>query len=98
MGIGSIGRARPGLLALAAAGALLVAACSNGGSSASAQGGGSSDTGGGAAIGTAKVDGVGTVLDTAKGLTLYYNTQEANGKIVCTGSCADAWPPMMVSG
>jgi predicted lipoprotein with Yx(FWY)xxD motif len=44
------------------------------------------------------VSGVGTVLDTAKGLTLYYNTREQGGKIVCTGSCAQTWPPFPAPG
>jgi predicted lipoprotein with Yx(FWY)xxD motif len=99
MRLGSSGRGRLTVLAALAAGALLLAACNNGGSTASAQGGDSSgSTSSGSAVGTATVDGVGTVLDTSKGLTLYYNTQEAGGKIVCTGSCAQAWPPMTVTG
>ncbi|MBI3647148.1 MAG: hypothetical protein HY240_00045 [Actinobacteria bacterium] len=48
-------------------------------------------------VGTDKVKQLGTVLD-AQGLTLYHNTQETNGKIVCTGSCASTWPPVAVTG
>ncbi|HZP89556.1 MAG TPA: hypothetical protein VFC04_01010 [Actinomycetota bacterium] len=80
------------------AAALVLAACSHGATATSGSGG---STGGGPAamtIGTQQVKGVGTVLDTAEGLTLYHNTQETGGKIVCTGSCASAWPPVLVSG
>ncbi len=42
--------------------------------------------------------GLGSVLDTSNGLTLYHNTRESNGTIVCTGACAQEWPPVTVSG
>jgi predicted lipoprotein with Yx(FWY)xxD motif len=76
--------------------ALLLAACSSGNSAYAY--GGSSSSGSATAIGTDQVAGVGTVLDNAQGLTLYYNTREAGGTIVCTGSCATAWPPVIVTG
>lgn len=84
--------------AAVAALALVLAACSHGATASSGSGG---PTGGGSAaltIGTQQVKGIGTVLDTAEGLTLYHNTQETGGKIVCTGSCASTWPPVLVSG
>ena len=37
---------------------------------------------------TASVDGVGTVLVDSSGDALYSPSQEANGMIQCTGSCA----------
>jgi predicted lipoprotein with Yx(FWY)xxD motif len=49
-------------------------------------------------IATDQVKGLGTVLDTSAGLTLYHNTQESHGMIVCTGACAGTWPPLLVSG
>jgi predicted lipoprotein with Yx(FWY)xxD motif len=49
-------------------------------------------------IGTDRVTGLGSVLDTSSGLTLYHNTRESNGAIVCTGACAQEWPPVTVSG
>jgi predicted lipoprotein with Yx(FWY)xxD motif len=38
----------------------------------------------------------GTVLAGGKGLTLYYYTADkpGSGKSVCTGTCAQAWPPL----
>lgn len=49
-------------------------------------------------IGTDRVTGLGTVLDTSSGLTLYHNTRESNGTIVCTGACLQEWPAVTVSG
>ncbi|HEX9122893.1 MAG TPA: hypothetical protein VF984_05975 [Actinomycetota bacterium] len=90
-----MGRRYLSVLAVVAAGALLLAACSNGSSTTPSKSGGG---GQGLTLGTDSVNGIGTVLDTSKGLTLYYNTREAGGKIVCTGSCASVWPPMLVNG
>lgn len=47
-------------------------------------------------IGARSVPGVGTVLVDAKGFTLYDLASEASGKIVCTGSCASTWPPLLL--
>ena len=89
-----------GLAAVAAAG--LIAACGSAGT-----GGGSGAGGTGAAQGAAashntvisvrKVPGVGTVLVDRSGKTLYSPQQEANGKIVCTGSCLSFWFPVRVA-
>jgi predicted lipoprotein with Yx(FWY)xxD motif len=40
---------------------------------------------------------VGTVLTGPNGHTLYRLATETNGQIECTGSCAQAWPPLTVS-
>jgi predicted lipoprotein with Yx(FWY)xxD motif len=48
-------------------------------------------------VSTAKVPGVGTVLTTASGLTLYRFTEDKPGKSVCTGACAKIWPPLLAS-
>ena len=32
----------------------------------------------------------------SKNVTLYHNTQENSGQIVCTGQCASAWPPLLL--
>lgn len=39
---------------------------------------------------------LGTILVDAQGMTLYHLTTETNGRIVCTGSCARAWPPLLM--
>ncbi|HET9847253.1 MAG TPA: hypothetical protein VFR68_01700 [Candidatus Dormibacteraeota bacterium] len=41
--------------------------------------------------------GLGAVLTTAQGRTLYYFVPERGGQIVCTGQCAGAWPPAFTS-
>jgi predicted lipoprotein with Yx(FWY)xxD motif len=39
-----------------------------------------------------------TILTTAQGLTLYYRTTDRPPTTVCSGGCASAWPPLLVSG
>jgi predicted lipoprotein with Yx(FWY)xxD motif len=46
----------------------------------------------------ARISGLGTVLTTSGGLTLYHYTDEHRGKIDCTGACATLWPPLLVKG
>ncbi len=41
--------------------------------------------------------GVGTVLTTASGLTLYRFTEDKPGTSTCTGACAKIWPPLLAS-
>jgi predicted lipoprotein with Yx(FWY)xxD motif len=50
------------------------------------------------AVQTERVSGIGAVLANGTGLTMYYNTREKGGKIVCTGSCVSTWPPVVVTG
>jgi predicted lipoprotein with Yx(FWY)xxD motif len=51
-----------------------------------------------ATLGTQTISGIGTVLTTSDGLTLYALPAEKGGNIQCTGSCATAWPPLLVTG
>jgi predicted lipoprotein with Yx(FWY)xxD motif len=46
----------------------------------------------------ARIAGLGTVLTTSGGLTLYHYTDEHGGKIDCKGACATLWPPLLVKG
>ena len=39
-----------------------------------------------------------TILTNAQGMTLYYRTSDAPPTTVCSGGCASAWPPLIVSG
>ena len=39
-----------------------------------------------------------TILITAQGRTLYYRTSDVPPSTVCSGGCAGAWPPLVVSG
>ncbi len=85
-------KSRSGVAAVAIA-ALLLAACGNGSSAAS-----SSPVPKAGTIGTDHVSGLGAVLDDSAGLTLYHLTTENGGTIRCTGSCAETWPPVIVTG
>ena len=83
----------PGLAAAAAAG--LLAACGSAGSHAAGSGQahppGASH---GVVVSARKLPGVGTVLVTRSGKTIYSPQQEAHGKILCTGSCLSFWFPV----
>jgi predicted lipoprotein with Yx(FWY)xxD motif len=39
-----------------------------------------------------------TILTNTKGMTLYYRTTDVPPSTVCSGGCASAWPPLLVSG
>jgi predicted lipoprotein with Yx(FWY)xxD motif len=90
-GLGSVGL-------VAVAGALILSACANNGDSNSASGGGNGSSGssGSVTISSKSVSGVGDVLVDSNGMTLYYLKTETTGKIMCTGSCATAWPPLLL--
>ncbi len=48
---------------------------------------------------TATVKGTSqTILTNAQGMTLYYRTSDVPPSTVCSGGCASAWPPLVVSG
>jgi predicted lipoprotein with Yx(FWY)xxD motif len=47
-------------------------------------------------VATGSASGVGTVLVDGAGLTLYELETEANGQIMCTGTCRSAWPPLLL--
>jgi predicted lipoprotein with Yx(FWY)xxD motif len=45
------------------------------------------------------VDGTSvTILTNAQGLTLYFRTSDVPPSKVCSGGCAGAWPPLVMSG
>jgi predicted lipoprotein with Yx(FWY)xxD motif len=47
-------------------------------------------------IQTASNPTLGTILVNAQGMTLYYLTSEAGGKIKCSGQCLNFWPPLLL--
>ena len=44
------------------------------------------------------MSGVGKVLVDGNGMTLYTLGTESSGTIKCTGSCAQSWPPVLLTG
>jgi predicted lipoprotein with Yx(FWY)xxD motif len=53
---------------------------------------------GGETVAVSDMGGAGTVLVDSRGNALYSPEQEANGKILCTGSCESEWMPLTASG
>ncbi|MBP0456828.1 COG4315 family predicted lipoprotein [Streptomyces montanisoli] len=50
-----------------------------------------------ATIMTSKVPGLGEILVDSKGHTLYMFAKDTTDKSMCTGACAKAWPPAIVT-
>ncbi len=76
---------------------------SNGGGGKYGHGGGTTPTANtsGTVIKSASVTVNGTpksILTNAQGMTLYYRTSDAPPSTVCSGGCASAWPPLVMSG
>ena len=82
--------------ALCFAALTLLAACAK--STTPSSGGNGSPTAGATSvtIATASIPGVGKALVDSRGFTLYYLKTESPGKIMCTGSCAASWPPVLL--
>jgi len=80
----------------ATAAALLLVACANTATSNSGSGGGSPAAASSPTVSSSTVSGVGTVLVDSNGMTLYYYKQDSGGTSSCTGSCATAWPPLVL--
>ena len=96
-GIGgpAIGTVLPGLAATAAA--VLLAACGSAGTGSTGGGGGAARgpaASHGTVVSARRLPGVGTVLVSRSGKTLYSPQQEVHGKIMCTGSCLSFWFPV----
>jgi predicted lipoprotein with Yx(FWY)xxD motif len=89
---------------------LAATACgkSGGGGGSTTNGGGSTTSGGGptttaggsanATVSAENVGALGTVLVDSRGFTLYRLTGETASNIMCTGGCAQTWPPLEASG
>jgi predicted lipoprotein with Yx(FWY)xxD motif len=86
-------RALTASLALAAAGGL-IAACGSSSSSGASSGSATSHR---TVVSVKSLPGIGTVLVDSAGMTLYSPQQEADGKIMCTGSCLSFWFPVQVT-
>ena len=94
------------LAALAVAGAMVLAAC--GGSSTSSSSGsaagygaptaGSAGGSGAASVVGTKTGSLGTFLVDGKGRALYLWEADHGSTSTCTGACAQAWPPLTITG
>jgi len=82
--------------ALLALSALSIAACGGGGASASVAPPKSAD-GHAATLGTANT-GLGKILVDSHGRTLYLFGKDSGTTSLCTGACAQAWPPLKMTG
>ena len=79
--------------------AMTAAACgSSAQTTTSTTAGGGGGGGGGKALVNLTSNSMGKILTTKSGLTLYYDTADTPTKIVCTGGCATAWPPLLYTG
>jgi predicted lipoprotein with Yx(FWY)xxD motif len=76
--------------------AVAVSGC-GGTSSASSSSPRTTTSSSGTTVAVKHVDGVGNVLVDAKGDALYSPEQEANGMILCKGSCTSIWVPLTLS-
>jgi predicted lipoprotein with Yx(FWY)xxD motif len=94
-------RGRATSAAVLAAVALFVAACgssaSNSSSSGSAAAGSSSPATAKAMLRTAS-GSLGTYLTDGSGRALYLWVADSHGASVCSGACAQAWPPLLTKG
>jgi predicted lipoprotein with Yx(FWY)xxD motif len=84
------GRARARLLVLAACAACVCLAACGSGHPAQAQPGATPVW----QVRAGVVRGLGTILTDGRGFTLYIYQPDRQGPSVCTGVCADAWPPL----
>jgi|Tabmets5t2r1_1033131.scaffolds.fasta_scaffold00244_10 predicted lipoprotein with Yx(FWY)xxD motif len=80
--------------ALLAALFLVIAGCADDSSDDDSSAAGSSRT----AVSVEAIDGVGDVLVDSDGEALYTADQEADGRVLCTRSCADTWLPLTLPG
>jgi predicted lipoprotein with Yx(FWY)xxD motif len=82
-------------IAVAAGGGVL-AACGSTATGGSASGSHQGAASQGIVVSVRSLPGIGTVLVASSGRTLYSPQQEADGKILCTGSCLSFWFPVQV--
>jgi predicted lipoprotein with Yx(FWY)xxD motif len=89
-------------VAVAAAALVLTAACGGDDDTSTAPPADDAASGAGAAVGEAIAarsgdSALGEILVGEDGLTLYGFTNDTDGTSTCTGTCAEAWPPVLVS-
>jgi predicted lipoprotein with Yx(FWY)xxD motif len=87
-----------GMASLALLGLAVLALAASGCGGAASAGGSATTSSSGTTVAVKHVDGVGNVLVDSKGDALYSPDQEANGMILCKGSCTSIWVPLTLSG
>ena len=85
-----------GVLAMGAM-IVLISACGVNNQASSYEPAANKSTQGGFTISQRTIQGVGMVLVSQNGMTLYSPDQEANGHILCTSSCTHFWQPLLLS-
>jgi predicted lipoprotein with Yx(FWY)xxD motif len=88
-----------GFLSVGALGAAatLAAGCGGGGATAASPAPPKTSAGQAATVGVANT-GLGQVLVDSQGVTVYLFKADQGTKSACTGACAGAWPPLLVTG
>ena len=76
---------------------VLISACGVDRQASSYQPAANNSTQGGSTISQKTIQGVGTVLVSQTGMTLYSPEQEADGHILCTAACTRFWQPLLSS-
>jgi predicted lipoprotein with Yx(FWY)xxD motif len=89
--VGALGAGGLALLAAAAAG------CGGGGATAATSAPPKTANGQAATVGVSST-GLGQILVDSQGHTLYLFKADQGSKSACTGACAGAWPPLVVTG
>jgi predicted lipoprotein with Yx(FWY)xxD motif len=89
--IGVLGACGLAVLAAAAAG------CGGGGATAASSAPPKTASGQAATVGISNT-GIGRILVNSQGRTLYLFKADRGTKSACTGACAGAWPPLLVTG
>ena len=77
--------------------ALAIAGCGGGGDATASQAPAQAASGQATTVNVAKT-GLGNVLVDSKGRTIYLFQKDSGTKSVCTGECANDWPPVRASG
>jgi predicted lipoprotein with Yx(FWY)xxD motif len=91
MSIGVLGAGGLAVLAAVAAG------CGGGGATAASSAPPKTASGQSATLGISNT-GIGQILVDSQGRTLYLFKADQGTKSACTGACAGAWPPLLVTG
>ena len=78
--------------------ALAGAGCGGGGDQATAASSSSNASGASSTVGVSDVSGLGKILVDSQGRTVYLFEKDTGPKSMCSGACAQEWPPVTTSG